>query len=240
MTNPLVQNILLFKRLSEYTAEQLHQVIKDESPQTIAVVLVRLEPKKVKEILALFPLDEQKDLVYRMATARDIPPEFLNEVANTIGSKLRVFDDEKKHPGVDSQKRMAEILKRMGPSKSQELLDALEKKDLGLADRLKRKMLAFDDLHRTELKGRRHAFARVDLGMLAVALKGADDEIKVAVWDALSENRRAMLRSEMKYIGPQKRSVVDRARDELMSILRGFYDQGILRMQGDRSDDEWV
>ena len=113
MANPLVENILLFKRLLEYTAEQVFQVIHDETPQTAAIILSRLEPKKAKDILEFFPSDDLKDITYRMATAKSVPPEILNGVANMLGEKLRVFDPGAKSTGqigVSGQDKMAEIL----------------------------------------------------------------------------------------------------------------------------------
>ena len=137
MANPLVENILLFKRLLEYTAEQVFQVIHDETPQTTAIILSRLEPKKAKDILELFPSDDLKDITYRIVTAKSVPPEILNEVANTLGEKLRVFEPGGKSAGqigMSGQDEMADILKHMGSSQSKGLLDRLSKKDIGMSD----------------------------------------------------------------------------------------------------------
>ncbi len=206
----------------------------------IAVILSRLESKKAKEILTRFPSDDQKDILYRMATVKDIPPEFLNEVANIIGSKLKYLESDDARTGIDGQNKMAEILKHMGKDKSSALLDAIGAKNPDLADRVSRKVFKFEDIALVEIKGLQHSIAKIETETLALALKGAEDEIKTAVWHALSENRRKMLRDEMKYLGPQKRSAVDQARAELMSVLRGFFDQGILRYEADPSSDEWV
>ncbi len=124
MANSLVENILLFKRLSQYKAEQLYQVIHDETPQTIAIILARLESKLAKGILEFFPPDDQKEIAFKMASAASVPPEILSEVANMLGEKLRVFDPGAKSSGgvpVSGQDKMAEILKHMGSSQSKEL-----------------------------------------------------------------------------------------------------------------------
>jgi len=240
MDNPIVQSIMLFNRLSKYPAGDIYNAIKDETAQVIAVILTRFDAKKSREILEHFPSADQKDIVFRMASAKDVPPEFINEIANIIGNKLRYLESEDTRATVQGQDKMAEILKHMGTSKSQALLDALGKKDTDMADRISRKMFKFDDIGKLELKGLQHALSKVEIDILAIALKGASDEVKTAVWEALSVNRRKHLRDEMKYLGPQKRSDVDRARSDMMSVFRGFYDQGILRLQSDPSDDEWV
>lgn len=243
MPHSIVQNILLFSRLSQYSGEQIYQVIHDESPQTVAVVLARLDSKKAKEILNLFPVEEQKDLIYRMATAKSIPSEFLNEVANIIGSKLRMFDPAERdlsHSDMSGQDKMAEILKHMGASKSKELLDALAEKDAGMSDRIKRRMFLFEDIVDAEPESLKRALMQIETDTLALALKGSTKEIFQSVSEALSENRRKLLISELKYMGPRYKSEIEKARTEVVSTLRGFFDQGILRMKGDLSEDEWV
>jgi len=240
MPHSIVQNILLFSRLSQYSGEQIYQVIHDESPQTVAVVLARLDSKKAKEILNLFPAEEQKDLIYRMATAKSIPSEFLNEVANIIGSKLRMYNGDLPHAGMSGQDKMAEILKHMGASKSKELLDALAEKDAGMSDRIKRRMFLFEDIVDAEPESLKRALMQIETDTLALALKGSTKEIFQSVSEALSENRRKLLISELKYMGPRYKSEIEKARTEVVSTLRGFFDQGILRMKGDLSEDEWI
>lgn len=241
MINPIVQNILLFKRLSEYSAEQIHQVLQNESAQTIAVVLVRIETRKAKETLTLFLSDEQKEIAFRMATAQSVPPEFLNEAANAIGDKLRVFDDgDGSHLNVSGQDKMAEILKHMGSSQSKELLDALAKKDGAMSDRIKGKMFLFEDIVNTDPESLKRSLMSVEVDTLALSLKGASGELLKAVSSGLTENRRKMVTEELKYMGPRQRSDVDQARSSVVATLRGFLDQGILRMKEDQSADEWV
>lgn len=241
MINPIVQNILLFKRLSEYSAEQIHQVLQNESAQTIAVVLVRIETRKAKETLTLFLSDEQKEIAFRMATAQSVPPEFLNEAANAIGDKLRVFDDKDgSHLNVSGQDKMAEILKHMGSSQSKELLDALAKKDGAMSDRIKGKMFLFEDIVNTDPESLKRSLMSVEVDTLALSLKGASGELLKAVLSGLTENRRKMVTEELKYMGPRQRSDVDQARSSVVATLRGFLDQGILRMKEDQSADEWV
>ena len=241
MTNPIVQNILLFKRLSEYTPEQIQQVLQGETAQTVAVILVRLETKKAQGALTLFPPDEQSDIAFKMATAKSIPPEFLNEVANEIGNKLRIFDDKDGgHAGAAGQDKMAEILKHMDPSKSKGLLDALAQKDSSMSERIKGKMFLFEDIAKAEPDSLKRSLMSIEIETLALALKGASEEIVKAALGGLTDNRRKMVISEVKYMGPRQRSDVDGARSSVVSTLRGFLDQGILRMKGDESHDEWV
>jgi len=240
MGNALINTILLFNRLSKYSAEQIFQVIHDEAPQTTAVILSRLDPRKAQEILRLFPSTDQSDIMYRMASVKSVPPDILNEVANTLGEKLRMFEIEAPGAHITGQDKLASILKHMGTEKSKTLLDALAKKDTVMSDRIKRKMFLFEDIVKAEPAGLKQALMKVDTDVLALALKGSTPEILKAVLEALSENRRKMLIDELKFMGPRVKSDIDRARSEVVNILREFYDNGILRLKGDRSDEKWV
>jgi flagellar motor switch protein FliG len=242
MSNAIVQNILLFNRLSKYSAEQIFQVIHNEASQTVAVILSRLDPKKAKEVLGLFPSADQKDIIYRMATTKSIPPEIMNEVANVIGEKLRIFEDESSAPAIKStgQERLAEILKHMDTGKSKSVLEGLARKDTEMSDRIKRRMFLFEDIVKVEPAGLKQALMKVDTDILALALKGSSADILKAVLEALSENRQKMLIEELKHMGPRVKSEIDRARNEVVNILRELYDDGILRLKGDHPEEKWV
>ena len=128
----------------------------------------------------------------------------------------------------------------MDPSKSKGLLDALAQKDSSMSERIKGKMFLFVDIAKAEPDSLKRSLMSIEIETLALALKGAPEEIVKAALGGLTDNRRKMLISEVKYMGPRQRSDVDGARSSVVSTLRGFLDQGILRMKGDESHDEWV
>ena len=101
-------------------------------------------------------------------------------------------------------------------------------------------MFLFEDIAKVEPESLKRALLEVELDTLALALKGSTKEIFHAVSEGLSENRRKMLVSELKYMGPRYKSEIEKARTEVVSTLRGFLDRGILRMKGYRPEDEWV
>lgn len=239
MANPLIQNILLFDRIAKFPSEQIFNVIKDEAPQMTAAILARMTPQKARQIIEFFPAAEKTDIVYRMATAKNIPADLLNEVVNEIGNKLFVLDGGASSAQIGGQGKLAEIMKHMDSDKSKNLLESLGKKDLGIANRIKDKMFMFDDIPGLEITGFRRALMRVDSGIIALSLKGAAKNVASAVLSALSENRRKTVVDDLRFMGPRRKSDVDHARKQLMSILRGFLEQGILHIKDDPSD-EWV
>ncbi len=240
MTHQVVQNILMFQRISKYKPEQLYKVLADESPLTVAIVMSKLTPELAKSILKYFPSDEQKEIMYKVAESNNVSSEAINAVANALGSKLRVFDEGANLQGVGGHDKMAEILKHMGPSKSAELLRNIENRDSGMAYNLKNKMIKFSDIPTLETEGLMKAFMKIDNETLALSLKGESDEIVIAVAKAMSVNRRKLLISELKSMGPKKRTEVDLAQNEVLIVLRDLYESGILRLSADASDEEWV
>ncbi len=240
MVQQVVQNILMFQKLSQYKAEQIYQVINGEPHTTVGIILSKFKPDLAKEVLKYFSPDDQKEIVFKMATAKNVAPEAINSIANVLGEKLRVFDDDDKTKPMGGNEKMAEILKKMGPGKSEALLEALKGKDPGMADRLKKKMFEFTDIVDTDPESLKRSLARVNIDTLALSMKGEKDDMLLTVAKALSENRRKILIGELKAMGPKKRTEVDLAKNEILIELRDAYDKGILRMKGDKSDDEWI
>jgi len=240
MVQQVVQNILMFQKLGQYKSEQIYQVINGESHMTVGIILSKFKPDLAKEVLKHFSPDDQKEIVFKMATARNVSPEAINSVANVLGEKLRIFDDDDKTKVMGGNEKMAEILKKMGPGKSEALLEALKSRDPGMADRLKKQMFEFSDIIDTEPESLKRSIAQIDIDTLALSMKGETEEMILSVLKALTENRRKILVGELKAMGPKKRTEVDLAKNEILIVLREAYDKGILRMKGDKSDDEWI
>ncbi len=101
-------------------------------------------------------------------------------------------------------------------------------------------MFLFEDIVKTEPESLKRSLMSVDTSKLAMALKGTSVDIVKAVLERLTANRQKMLASELKHLGPQLKSDVERACADIVATSRGFLDQGILRLRENQSADEWV
>jgi len=239
MKNIIVENIFLVQELSKYPPEQIHQVLRSESPQIISVILSRLDSRISSKVLNQFSLEEQKDLMHRMSTAINVPAEALHSALKIITDNIKVFKDEE-GTIIDGSQKLAKILSSMPPDKGKEILERLKNKDQNLASKIQEKMFDFDDIEKIEDKSLRELLTEVKINTLAMALKGTNTDFKKKVFKNMSINKQRILKEEMEYLGPQRKSEVEKARKELLDLIRKKHKMGQILFDTDIDTDEWI
>ncbi|MCK4965938.1 hypothetical protein KAS50_02840 [bacterium] len=199
----------------------------------------RLDPKIAKNVLSNFSPDEQKDTAYRIASSTNIDGDILNQIAKGIQDKLKVFDEQGTEQTGGSDK-IAKILNVLGDKAGSKILSELEKKDINLASRIKDKMFTFQDILNVDDRSLKKALFEIPNAVLALALKGESKEMKVKIISNISENRKKIVLDEYNSLGPQKRQIVDDAKDRILDVLRKLKETGELFFKGDVKNDEWV
>jgi len=174
-----------------------------------------------------------------MATTGSIHEEVLNTLAKAIREKLKVFDS---HAGtaVGGSEKVAEILNLLKAKTGKDILSDLEKKDSSLASRIKDKMLTFADIVNIDDRSLKKVLFEVENEVIALALKDEKDEMKQKFFSNVSDNRKKVLFSELKTLGPQKRPDIQTAKNKVMESLKKLEDKGELFFKGDDKGDEWV
>ncbi len=203
------------------------------------MVLSRLGSKTAKNTLKYFSPDQQKDIVYRMATAGNIHEDILNQVAKSVQEKLKVFDSQEGASTGGSEK-LAEILNLVKSKTGKDILSDIEKRDTNLASRVKNKMFTFADIPNLEDKSLRKALFGIENEIIALALKDESNEMKQKFLSNVSENRKRILLADFRSLGPQKRSVIQEAKDKIISVLRKLEEKGELFFKDSDKSDEWV
>jgi len=198
-----------------------------------------MEAKKAKNILKSFSPDEQKNIAYRMATSASIDSDILNQIAKGIQEKLQVFDD---YGGkqIGGSEKIAKILNVLGDKAGSEILSKLEKRDINLASRIKDKMFTFQDILNVEDRSLKKGLLEISNTVLTLALKGESKEMKTKILNNISSNRKQIVIEELNSLGPQKRQIVDDAKDKILEVLRKLKDLGELFFKSDDKKDEWI
>lgn len=235
----IIQNFLIFQKLNNYTPQQIYKVLNEEPPQIIAAIVARLTSEKARDVLKEFPSAEQKDITFRIAKGTPVPPEILQTTASTLQQKLAVFDEQ---PGAATggSEQLAKILNKMGTSAQQALLDNLRSKDSSLASKVKDEMFSFSDILYVNDDGLRKAMVEISDKILALALKGTDDQFKEKFYSNVSSNRRAILQEEYIALGKVKRRDVDAAQTKVLDIIKKYEAEGAIYIKRTDTDDEWV
>jgi flagellar motor switch protein FliG len=201
------------------------ELLRFESPETVAFVLVHLEPGLAAKILMLHKPDRRLDIAQCVATMGTPVPEAAAIVADVLRARARnaaaspsgASDDDE--PEVRVQP-LVEIMNRAEPSAGVDLLAGLRDRDSELADLVLAKLLAFEDLARMQEKDLQQVLRTLDMRVLALALKGAPAEIVAAAQSNLSERNRGLLADESADLGRVPKRDVEEARGAVVRAVR--------------------
>jgi flagellar motor switch protein FliG len=215
-----------FDFIRKTEATQLLNFIQNEHPQAIAMILCYLKPKQAAEILAELPPDKQADVTKRIALMDRTSPDVIKEVERALEKKLSALmtEDFTTVGGIDS---VVEILTGVDRSTEKYILETLETEDAELTDEIKKKMFVFEDLITLDNRSIQRVLREItDNRELAVALKGAKAEVQEVIYANLSKRLGAMIREDMDFMGPVRRSDSEEAQQKIVNIVRRLQDTG--------------
>ena len=199
-------------------------IIQEEHPQTIALVLSYLEPNKASIILQNLPYDLRGEVARRIAIMDRTSPEILRDIELVLEKKLSALcDDDNYSGGVDS---IVEILSRIDRASEKQILESLKDKDPELAEEIKRRMFVFEDIVLLNDRSVQRAMREVDAQDLAIALKGANAKVQEKFFKNMSKRATAMLKEDMDFMGPIRLIDVEERQQNIVSIIRHLEDMG--------------
>ena len=220
-----------FEFLQKADAAQIVTFIQDEHPQTISLILAHLSPSTSAIVLSALPAEIQADVVTRIATMERTPPEVVREVERVLERKMAaVFSQGFTFAG--GVKEVAEIMNSIDRSAEKAIMGQLEEQDPELADEISRLMFTFEDIVYVEDGGIQKALREIESKDLALALKGATDEVAEKVLHNMSERAREMIKEEIDFMGPVRLRNVEEAQQKVVSIIRRLEEAGELIVEG--------
>lgn len=220
-------------------AKQVFNFIQNEHPQTIALVLSYLDPKQSGPILSSLPVDDQTQVVKRMANMGMVSPEYLREAERILEHRLTSIGaaEDTTVGGIDT---IVEILNSVDRSTEKYILDALEKDDAELAEEIHRKMFVFEDITKLTNPAIQRVLKEVDNDMLAIALKGTNETISNKIFENVSSRLKEMLKENMEYMGPVRVRDVEEAQQKIVNIIRRLEESGEITVARGGGDDEII
>ncbi len=212
-----------FEFVRKTDASQLLNFIQDEHPQTIALILSYLSSGQASTIISSLPPDKQADVAKRIAQMDRTSPDVIKEVEKVLERKLAslVNQDYTIVGGVDS---IVEILNTVDRGTEKHIMETLEIEDPELADEIRRKMFVFEDILSLDDKSIQRVLREVDNNELAVALKGANEDVQTVIFNNLSKRLASMIKEDMEYMGPVRLKDVEEAQQKIVNIIRKLED----------------
>jgi flagellar motor switch protein FliG len=212
-----------FSYLENIEPKQLADFIKDESPQTMAVILSHMDPAQAAELLDTLDEDVRVKVTMQMATIKDVSPEVVRTMSKVLERKLESLLSQITEVG--GVKVVADMLNRMGP-KSQDILKNINGLNTQLAKDIKDNMFVFEDMIALESQDMMKILAEVDAADLAVALKGAPEEHMDAVMDAMSQRAKDRFNEEFEMLGKVKLKDVEAAQRKMLDVAQKLIESG--------------
>ena len=230
--------VKLLKAVQDIEPAQLYQLIKDEHPQTIAVILVNLKPDVSSDILSKMPDELKSDIAFRIANLDKVLSVMVDEMDRVFEEILKNKDHSttQEAGGVG---RLAEILNQIDGGSAEQIIDDIEEDDPELADQIKQMMFVFEDLVLVDDKGLQKVLRSVESHELAIALKAASEDVKQKIFRNMSERAADILKEEMEVSGAVRMKDVTDAQQKITRIVQDMERKGDLIISG-RGGEEFI
>ncbi len=204
---------------------QLMNFIQNEHPQTIALILSHIDNDKAAQIISGLSQEKQSEVAKRIATMDRTYPEMIKEIESVLEDKLSniVTQDYTKAGGVQD---VVDILNSVDRGTEKRIMENLEMSDPELADEIKRRMFLFEDIINLDSTAIQRFIREVDNNELAVALKGATQEVGEVIFTNMSKRMSDMIKEDMDFMGPVRLRDVEEAQQKIVNIIRKLEDQG--------------
>ncbi len=218
-------------------ARAVANLVRQEHPQIIAIVLAYLDADRAAEVLAILPDTLRSEVVMRIATLNGIQPAALNELddimANRFSGKNMVRTSVLGGPKV-----AANIINYLDGSQSNAMMEEIAAADEQLATSIQDMMFVFNDLLDVDDRGVQELLRGVPADKLLLALKGADDRIKEKIFKNMSQRAAEMLKDDLESRGPVRLSDVESAQKEIVTVARRLAEAGTISLGG--TEEEYV
>ena len=228
----------MWDKLGNVNEQVLANYLKNEYPQTVAVVLSKIKPDHAARVLSVLPENFAMEVVMRLLQMETVQKEVLDGVERTLRSEF--MSNLSRTQRQDSHEQMADIFNFLDRSTESRFMGALEERNSDSADRIKNLMFTFDDLTRIDQSGLQVLLRQVEKDQLAIALKGASDEIKDLFFNNMSERASKMMIEDMEAMGPVRVKEVDEAQSNVVNAAKKLADSGEIVIAGGGEDDELV
>lgn len=217
-----------FEFLNEIDSQILQNLLSNEAPQTIAVTLAYIQPKKAAEVLKLFPEELQSKIALKLASTTKTHPEAVLEIARILKKKYETRDKSELTEAGGTQ-ALANILNHMDKTGEDNILKELNDKAPELAGQVKEKLYVFEDILNLDSKEMRTLLGKLGGNdLLIFALRGADEEVKRHFFSAMSQNRASDVIEEMDAMGKTTLKEIMTARNKILFIARELEEDGII------------
>ncbi len=228
----------IWDKLANVNEAVLASYLKNEYPQTVAVVLAKVRPEHAAKVLGELPEDFAAECMVRMLGMEPVQRDILDKIETTLRTEF--MSNLARTSKRDSHELMAEIFNNFDRQTESRFIGALEGKNRESADRIKALMFVFEDLGKLDSGGVQTLLRAVDKADLALALKGASDTLRTLFFSNMSERGGKLLKEDMAAMGPVRLKDVDAAQTRMVAQAKELSARGEIVLSDGKADDELI
>lgn len=227
------------EKVVDLDSRQIFNLIKQEQPQTIALVASYLPPEKASHLLAMMKQEQRDQVVERLATLSPTPIEVVEKVVDVLVSKLSAKPTRALNQ-TGGVKSAADLLNALDKNASKEILSAIEERNPDLGASIRKKMFTFEDLSHIDLSGLQKIMREVDIRDLAVALKTASEQLRKTLLGAISKRAAETVLEEMGFLGAIKLKEIEAAQMRIIDVVRRLETEGEIELNNGKEASDSV
>ncbi len=225
----------LSELLKQKEPDEIADIIRDEHPQVISIVMSMLPPDKAANVLKHFPIELRIDVIKRLATRKPVASAAIGVAEKYLRERIKgpageiAVSEEEERKGI---KIAADILSKSDMDSRKEILQSLKETSSEIASAIRREMFTFEDIMRLDKRTLQLIIPQLDIKDIALALKGADEALKNKFLENMSERLQESLLEEMELMGPVRISEVDEAQRKITDLILRLEEEGKITLPG--------
>jgi flagellar motor switch protein FliG len=228
----------MWDKLGNVNEVVLANYLKNEYPQTVAVILSKIKSDHSARVLAALPEDFALECVTRMLRMEPVQRDILDKIEQTLRNEF--MSNLARTSKRDSHEMMADIFNAFDRQTESRFLSALEERNRESAERIRALMFVFEDLSKLDPGGVQTLLRGVEKDQLALALKGASDSLREMFFTNMSERAGKIMRDDMDNMGPVRLKDVEQAQMAMVQVAKDLANKGEIMLAGSGADDELV
>ena len=228
----------MWDKLAKVNEHVLANYLKNEYPQTVAVIITKIRPDHAARVLAAFPEAFSLEVINRMLQMGAVQQDVVDGIESTLRSEF--MSNLARTQRRDSHEMVAEIFNGLDRATENQFMTMLEERNQDAAEKIRKLMFTFDDLASINPAGIQAILRAADKDKLGTALKGASDALAGMFFENMSERAGKILKEDMAALGPVRMRDVEEAQVEIVAIAKDLADKGEIIISEGGGDDELV
>jgi flagellar motor switch protein FliG len=225
-------------KLGNVNEEILANYLKNEYPQTIAVVLSKIKPDHAARVLMNLPEELSIEVIMRMLSMESVKKDVMEGIEKTL--RMEFMSNLAKRQTRDSHEMLAEIFNNFDRSSEGKFMGKLEERSTESANRVRALMFTFEDLQKIAAAGIQTLMRGIDKDKMGIALKGASETIKELFMKNMSERAAKILKEDMESMGPVRIKDVDEAQMYIVGVAKDLAAKGEIVIAGDAEEEQLI